>query len=430
MHRIKKSILFKSTLAVHSSAPLTLLQRKAINTLLKNAYQDVSDDVHELSIRDLMISLGYKETNRSFNDDLKKSMFELSKIPIKWNVLQKDKRHKTIGQSPYLSSISLEKGSIRYTVSKHVRDIFFKPHLYAQLNLEYQKDFQNKHSLPLWEAMCEEISTQKESGHGGVTLSYEKLLELLALDTSSYSEKYRYFKSQVLKPALKEINEKSDIHVTFEERRGPKKRIQTLTFTIEKKSGIPQYAPSEPIFLEVSEAPSQKTTEEKNLILLRLQKFVNSHTAEELISTYGCLTRIKNALDFCESELSIPNNTIKNPVAYLKKAVKEEWALPETIKNRLQKDVSLKKWEGESCFDRIETLEESEACKSFRKAVLKKLGETLYTNWIESARLKEEPGQLIFKSSRFNCDWVESRYAHEFTPPMKLLFLPETELLS
>lgn len=54
---LSPSILLKTTVAVHARAPLSLIQRKAINVLLKNAFQDrkiIEDVYHEFPIKDLM----------------------------------------------------------------------------------------------------------------------------------------------------------------------------------------------------------------------------------------------------------------------------------------------------------------------------------------------------------------------------------------
>lgn len=418
-------ILFKNTMAVHSSAMLSLIQRKSINILLKNAFKDrklVEDIYHELAIKDLMKELGYKKQNRSFNDDLKANLFGLSEINVKWNVLKKDNSFKSIGQSAYLASISIENGIIKYTFSKHMRDIFFKPNLYARLNLDYQKDFSNKYSIPLWELMCEELSTKKSNEVTSRWLEYQKILELFALEESSYIDNYKYFKSQVLNKAIKEINQKSDISIRFEEKKSVGKKVSELRFVAEKKN-----------VLDLSEELSNLVTtsqvelvddqegvsdlSENSVILERMSQIVSVKIARYLLKKYDNHTLI-NALNFCEKYF-LSDSKIKNPVAFFKKALEEGWVLPEVIETNIR-TVALNIKDEEKGF--IDRIDEPEGLKNLRKYLFDTLGSAPYCAWFKETRLKLIDTVLhVSTNTQFQADRIENNYRQHILDGVKAL---------
>lgn len=434
-------ILLKNTMAVHSSAPLSLLQRKSINILLKNAFKDknISEDVyHEFPIRDLMTELGYKEGNRSFSDALKMSLFELSEINVKWNILKKDNTLKTIGQSAYLASISLENGVIQYTFSKHMRDIFFRPNLYAKLNLDYQKDFSNKYSLPLWELMCEEISTKKANGAVSKWLEYQKVLELFALDDSYYQNNYKHFKSKILNPIIKEVNQKSDICIKLEERKTGGKKVTALRFIAEKKEIIDVSNDLEELVATAHptlyQAESNDSNIDINILVERMKNIVSIKTATSLLKKYS-MRSILNALNFCENSFKSNKTQIKNPVAFFKKALEEGWVLPEVINQRIEQGSEIS--EIDPIESEIEHLNEPETIKALRFGVLKSIGAAPYKAWIHPLVFKVDKGSMqVIARNTYLLDRVENHYRPELEAQLRkqlkgkafpLTFLVESE---
>lgn len=403
-------------MAIHTSSPLSLIQRKAINALLKNAFKDKQADAdvyHEYSIKDLMHAVGYKESTRSYSEDLKTSIFSLSEINIKWNIFKKDKRYKSVGQSPYLASVAFENGMIKYTFSKHLREIFLKPHLYARLNLDYQKRFNNKNSMPLWELMCEELSTRNVSKAESKWIEYMKCLELFSLENSSYKDNYKYFKSQVLNKIIKEINEKSDITLTFEEKKSGGKRISELKFIAERKNSFEQAPSIDDLFKSPDIVIDIQEDCESDLIS-RMMQFIPIEKAKTFLTKYE-KERILNGLDFCEKELKINNGTIKNPVAFFKKAVEEGWVLPDVINQRFDKRTEdNQQAQSDNLETDIQKLDESESFKLVRLELLKTLGEAVYKSWIHQLKFQKVDGVLmIFANTEFVRDWIESKYRQD-----------------
>lgn len=408
---IRNSILLKHTAAVHASAPLTLVQRKAINALLKNAMREeniLEDVYHHIKITDLMGALGYAPDNRSFNDDLKRSLLELSEINIKWNVLRKDRRGKSIGQAAYLASIVIENGVVRYTFSKEIRDSFFKPQIYARLDLEYQKNFRMKHSMPLWELVCEELSTKKLDETSTPWIAYTKIFELLGIEAEFYLKNYALFKNKILNPCIKEINEKSDVIISLEEKRGTYRRLTDLKFVVKKKGAPALWDSVEELFYPEIEVVVEESKEAE--FLARLEKVVPKRTARTLRKSYE-ESAIQNALDFCDRAFHVRGTSIENPVAYFKKALEEGWVLPEVLRSKMQEAPEDQGEQTQQLKSQISDLDASSTIKDIHSDLLGCLGAACYASWFSCTRFAiAEPFFMIESPSQFHAQWLEQHY--------------------
>lgn len=417
MNELRQTILRKHTAAVHSSSPLSLVQQKAINALLRYAMRDkniLGDVYHEVPIRLLMDDLGYKESTRSYSEDLRKSLFELSEINVRWNILKKDKRGKVSGQSPYLASIVLDNGVIRYTFSKEIRDSFFKPHLYARLDLNYQKQFKLKSSLPIWELLWEELSTKKKDEICTDWIDYESIINLLGIEGDFYTSNFALFKNKVLKPCLAEINEKSDVTVSLEEKRGERNRIKSLRFQVSTKNKVSYDSSVEDVFFapfcektpleieNIDEEPAY-TLKQIGIPNQAITEIKKSHTEEQ----------IQNALEFFFSEFD--PSKIKNPIAFFNKTLKEGWVLPQIMNKRIDNlDVELNDVDEFSFENIIQQLDEPESIKSLRLELLKSMGKAVYQNWFHPLQFSQTDSIFMVESpTAFVRDWVESHYRQD-----------------
>lgn len=134
------------------------------------------------------------------------------------------------------AEISKESGTIKVVISDDM-----KPYLlqlrknYTSFELLYTLRFKKKASPRLYEIL--------KSRHYDKLKPYiyeievEQLRELLNADDKETYKEYRYFNKMVIKPAVKEINEQTDITVTYTPKRNGKS-IESLIFTIETKPPI------------------------------------------------------------------------------------------------------------------------------------------------------------------------------------------------
>ena len=134
------------------------------------------------------------------------------------------------------AEISKESGTIKVVISDDM-----KPYLlqlrknYTSFELLYTLRFKKKASPRLYEIL--------KSRHYDKLKPYiyeievEQLRELLNADDKETYKTYKYFNNQVIKPAVQEINEQTDITVTYKPKKSGRS-VEAVVFTIETKPPI------------------------------------------------------------------------------------------------------------------------------------------------------------------------------------------------
>lgn len=391
------NILNKHLGAVHNSSPLSMVQRKAFNILLKTAEKEINADIeHIISFRELMHGIGWSSASKT-PENLKECLSELVSIKIQWNIFEADKKSKWV-TSTLLASAAIKEGYVYYTFSLPLRELLSKPNVYAKLDLGIQKLFKVKYSLLIWEYISGELSSKKTDTIVTKWLTYEQILKLTYLEGSAYEKRYSLFLERVLEKSLDEINAKSDVDVTYKTKseRGRithicfhavKKGTQQLLIDLFKGENI---VDDEPTFtLKKIGIPDQMIAEIKK-----------THTEEQ----------IQNALEFFLAEFD--SAKIKNPIAFFNKTLKDGWVLPQVMNKRIDSlDVELAEVEDSSLEETIQQQDEPESIKSLRLTLLRKMGKAVYQNWFHPLKFSCANNIFIVESpTAFVRDWVEANY--------------------
>lgn len=100
---------------------------------------------------------------------------------------------------------------------------------YTKYGLEYISTFKNVYTLKLYEL----LRSFMESGKYEATI--DNLRKSLEIEDGKYPQ-YANFKSRILTPSLKIINDSTDIKVESEEQKGYTKKIRGIKFTITDKN--------------------------------------------------------------------------------------------------------------------------------------------------------------------------------------------------
>src|SRR5215210_2353841 len=88
MVKEKKEVI-KHSAAIHIQNDITLVQRRAWNVLLANAYDDLPvKDVYRMLVHDLALVMEFDSKNEAY---LKEALEALVGCKVKWNVLEKDR---------------------------------------------------------------------------------------------------------------------------------------------------------------------------------------------------------------------------------------------------------------------------------------------------------------------------------------------------
>ena len=331
MNLAKRSEVIKASPAIQIQSRITLLQRRAWNVLLANAYDELPDkDIHHVSVAELAAKLGFNSGNR---EHLKETLEALGACQVKWNLLNKDKELKW-GFANLLASAEIENGICTYAFAPHLRLKLYNPRVYAKLNLHLQNQFKSQYALVLWEICFDYFDRDREKGQTPF-IPLETFRELMGIE----ADEYRTFKAlnqTLIKPAVKEINEITNYHVEAELKRVGRK-VAELKFHITKVKSVEQIPIQEslfpdienlsPVAIELIQAEIDRNMAMK--IADQAWDFVSPEKLPEPGTYPDFLTYIAEKI-----EMSLDAVAVKNRAGYIVEAIRENYQDPEVQKAR------------------------------------------------------------------------------------------------
>ena len=156
----KKEVI-KHSAAIYIQNNITLLQHRAWNLLLANAYDDLPvKDEYEITVFDLIERLEFASKNEDY---LKESLRALVTCAVEWNLLGKDKKQKW-GISTLLADAEIENGICSYSYGAKLRKRLHNPTMYARISLSMQNKFESKYALALWELCVDFLDETRNYG--------------------------------------------------------------------------------------------------------------------------------------------------------------------------------------------------------------------------------------------------------------------------
>ena len=247
MNLAKINEVIKASPAIQIQSRISLLQRRAWNVLLANAYNELPDkDIHSVSIVELAAKLGFGDGNQEY---LKEMLRSLRSCEVEWNLLNKDNKQ-VWGIAGLLASVEIEEGICSYEFPKPLRLKLHNPRVYAKLNLRLQNQFRSRYALVLWEICFDYFDTDRDRGETPF-IALEVFKGLMGLEKDEYPI-FKELNRNVIKPAIKEINDLTDYHVEIEQKRLGR-RIGELKFRITKVKQLPV---QESLFPDIENLPS------------------------------------------------------------------------------------------------------------------------------------------------------------------------------
>ena len=329
MNLAKINEVIKASPAIQIQSKVSLLQRRAWNVLLANAYNELpTAEIHRVSVVELAAKLGY---NSNDLDYLKETLEALGACQVKWNVLNKDKNEKW-GFANLLASAEIENGICTYAFAPHLRRKLHNPRIYAKLNLRLQNRFKSQYALVLWEVCFDYFDTDRDHGETPF-IPLETFRVLMGIE----ADEYRTFKALsqfVIKPAIKEINNLTDYHVEVEQKRLGR-RVAELKFRISKvkqvsipESVFPDIENLSPVAIELIQAEI-----DRNIALKIADKEWNFVNPEKLPppDTYP------DFLAYIAEKIEISRHAaeVKNRSGFIVEAIRENYQDPAVQKARL-----------------------------------------------------------------------------------------------
>ena len=321
--------VIKASPAIQIQSKISLLQRRAWNVLLANAYNELPDkDIHTVSVSELAAKLGFDSGNHSY---LKEVLESLGACKVEWNLLNKDNK-KEWGFAVLLASADIKDGICTYGFAPHLRLKLYNPRMYTRLNLSLQNQFRSQYALVLWEICFDYYDTQREQGETPF-IPLEVFRELMGVESDEYVL-FKAFNRKVIKVAIEEINNLTEYHVEIEYKRIGRK-IAELKFHIAKVKQLPI---QESLFPDIENLPVvaielvQAEIDRKVALQIADKEwdFVNPEKLPSPGSYADFLSYISEKI-----EMSLDAETsVKNRGGYIVEAIRENYQDPELQKQR------------------------------------------------------------------------------------------------
>ena len=233
MNLAKIDEVIKASPAIQIQSRISLLQRRAWNVLLANAYNELPDkDIYSVSIVELAAKLGFGKGNQEYLKEVLKSIVDCK---VEWNILGKDKGEEW-GVASLLAEVRIRDGICFYQFPHTLRLKLHNPRVYAKLNLRLQNQFRSRYALVLWEVCFDYFDTDRDQGETPF-ITIEVFKGLMGLEKDEYSV-FKELNRNVIKPAVSEINGLTNYHVEVDQKRKGR-RIAELKFRITKVKQIP-----------------------------------------------------------------------------------------------------------------------------------------------------------------------------------------------
>lgn len=225
----RRKEVIKHSSAVQITNSISLLQRRAWNILLAKAFDDLTTtERYQIRVRELIEMLDY---NSHDDSHLKEALEKLTTTAVKWNILGKDKTCEW-GSFPLLAGAVIRQGILTYAFSPFLKEKLHNPRMYAKISLSLQNKFQSKHALALYELCFDYFDVEKNYGETPF-IPVTEFRELMGVDENEYAS-FARLNEKVIKKAVTEINEVSDLSVSVKMQRFNRK-IDEIKFCIFRK---------------------------------------------------------------------------------------------------------------------------------------------------------------------------------------------------
>jgi len=202
-----KDLIHKPNQTITIKKNITNVQRKAYNVILQKAwfdlkYKDKNQRDFLFSISELKEKAGIRTTE---NKRLKQCLEELANIKVE-TIDDRD----NWGFFHLISSVSKKDDKLLIELSGRITEALYKNDYYTTLDLLTIKTLNGKYSVPIYELAIRYKKVEIPE------LTINELRELTGTEKIKSYDDFGVFRQKVLSPAIKEINEKTDILLDYQ----------------------------------------------------------------------------------------------------------------------------------------------------------------------------------------------------------------------
>jgi plasmid replication initiation protein len=197
---------------------------------------------------------------------------------------------------------------------------------YTKYKLEIAVKFKSQFSIRLYEVLKKQAQIEKDCNHRKnfeKTFSYEDLRVIFAVGEKEYLI-FNNFKQKTIEPAIREVSDKTDLHITETRYLKTGRKITAVCFCVTIRGETETQLRQDNLRIDdikpegkEEDHPLIKTLMENNFTWEGAGKFFNEHGVKKIEIAIACMeTERKNG------------KTIVNPPAYLTKAIAKSWGIP------------------------------------------------------------------------------------------------------
>jgi plasmid replication initiation protein len=315
--QISDRLLKKAVELIHMSGNLTLSQKKIFNHLIAYAFKDLgTTDVYRANVVQLVKDTSFDSKNM---EALRGTLQTIQKTLVSLDLLNDSGQVKGHADINLLSQTHVLNGIITYSFPPALRLLLNDPKVFAIISLSTEDKFKSVHTLNLYETI---LRFRKVRSTGFIALPiWRKLIGA----TDPCYEVFKVFNYSVLKPSIKEINEKCEVFIeAFFEKSG--RNVVAIRFEITEKSKMKDVEDEPEV--ENDDLDPECVTVKTRLLALGLSEkdvmaIIGDHQLDYIDGNLCIVeTRIRTALKNQDKSKHIKPEKY---AVYLKKALKEDW---------------------------------------------------------------------------------------------------------
>lgn len=220
---------------IQTSSSLSLSQNKLINAIIYIVKDQLKRNPEQkIFVCNLGILKRLAGISGTDNNQLKAALRGLVTSAIEYNILWKDKEKR--GMFTFVSDVEIEVETIGFSsilkieLPTRVVEAIKRPRIYANINLLVTRSLSSKHAFKLYELLMDYINLWK------INISYPELRKVFWTPDKVYAW-FDMWKRRVLNKSVKELNEKTDLNISYDiERIGKKVSSITLSASANGKS--------------------------------------------------------------------------------------------------------------------------------------------------------------------------------------------------
>lgn len=293
------------------SGRLTLLDRRFFNVLLALAQEQGDRTTYRAKFARILAGAKFDSKN---TEVAKEHLRKMTTTRVEWNSTS-DTGKRRWGVSTLIADAEIIEENreliVEWSYSPKVKAKLLNPDVYVQLSLEIHSALRSSQSAALYEICTRYVTNPGHLTHRAPWQWWKPRLTGNPEDIQNLGE-YKYFKRDVLRTAISEINAITDIDIELIEHRDGRK-VSEIQFKVTKKAQRSLSLPEENLI--------------DNSLLERLLALgFNTNAAAQLYSNTD-EQKLRLTLSYVESRVRAKNmEALNSPAAFFRVALKEGYA--------------------------------------------------------------------------------------------------------